>query len=487
MANYITTDTELTNIANAIRAKGGTSAQLEYPNDFITAIQAIEANNSEIPSPTTSWEIVFSGTVTTEDMYGDDWPYTEIRPWTEEIPFGSVWRVTFNGVPYICIALVQMDTGGWGYCIGNTVLDGGTNGNNEPFMLQRYWDSSDNCIILLTDDPGTYNITIEKQSTEGWTSIFVGSDGIIGEDTTGYIDCVQPFPNPITLNSAWRITWNNGQYICLPFDFDMDEGQGVVDGYTIGNSIPSGGTIGNGEPFIAQQYIYGTERVLIFGTFTTSGNVNIKVEKWNYDINNNTIVIADEANTTGTTAAITAANITYKHNIYFEFSDSTNTTINVYYDDPLLGTMITAYEPVTYGQKTVTLAQLDGVTWYEPADIPLNTQLIDYTKATQDYVINSQGEMEAEQWYSVSDYTAVESGMTFTYRGSYWFYLAFYDSSKSFISSINIYSDSTQDPEETNIGYGTLSGNKIPSNAKFIRITGGYNLNATNLSLIRTA
>lgn len=41
MANYITTDTELTSIANAIRAKGGTSASLEYPTAFVSAIQNI--------------------------------------------------------------------------------------------------------------------------------------------------------------------------------------------------------------------------------------------------------------------------------------------------------------------------------------------------------------------------------------------------------------------------------------------------------------
>lgn len=113
------------------------------------------------------------------------------------------------------------------------------------------------------------------------------------------------------------------------------------------------------------------------------------------------ISISDEPNSTGTTAAVSAEDVisliaksitqngTYnassdnadgyssvvvnvsggspsatQHNIYFEFSDSTNTTIPVYYDDALLSAMITAYEPTTYGQKTVTLAQLDGVTWY---------------------------------------------------------------------------------------------------------------------------
>lgn len=52
------------------------------------------------------------------------------------------------------------------------------------------------------------------------------------------------------------------------------------------------------------------------------------------------------------------------HTIYFEFSDNTNTTITAYWDDSFISDAITETVPTTYGQKTVTLAQLDGVTWY---------------------------------------------------------------------------------------------------------------------------
>ena len=40
MAEFLTFDTDLTAVANAIRAKGGTSAQLIYPSGFVSAIQA---------------------------------------------------------------------------------------------------------------------------------------------------------------------------------------------------------------------------------------------------------------------------------------------------------------------------------------------------------------------------------------------------------------------------------------------------------------
>ena len=41
MANYIATDTELTSVANAIRAKGETSDPLVFPSGFVSAINAI--------------------------------------------------------------------------------------------------------------------------------------------------------------------------------------------------------------------------------------------------------------------------------------------------------------------------------------------------------------------------------------------------------------------------------------------------------------
>lgn len=174
-----------------------------------------------------------------------------------------------------------------------------------------------------------------------------------------------------------------------------------------------------------------------------------------------------------------------QHEIYFEFSDSTNTTINVYYDDPLIGTMITAYEPVTYGQKTVTLAQLDGVTWYEPTVIPIGTQLIDYSKVTANTAINSQGQAETTQWYYASDYTAVESGMTFAYTASYWHYIGIYDENKDVLRTIYAYTDATVNPDDSNLGDGTLSGNEL-TNAKFVRICSTHQ-SSPGMSLIRTA
>lgn len=57
-----------------------------------------------------------------------------------------------------------------------------------------------------------------------------------------------------------------------------------------------------------------------------------------------------------------------QHTIHLEFTDSTDTDIEVDYDNALLATLITAYEPTgdwTYNNKTVDSAALDNVVWYQ--------------------------------------------------------------------------------------------------------------------------
>lgn len=49
MADYLVTDTELTSVANAIRTKGGTSASLSFPTEFVSAIENIPTGSA---SPT---------------------------------------------------------------------------------------------------------------------------------------------------------------------------------------------------------------------------------------------------------------------------------------------------------------------------------------------------------------------------------------------------------------------------------------------------
>ena len=89
---------------------------------------------------------------------------------------------------------------------------------------------------------------------------------------------------------------------------------------------------------------------------TPTGSINI-TPNGTHDVTNYASAVVNVSG--GGTPSATA------HTIYFEFTDETDTTITAYYDSAFISDAITATTPTTYSSKTVTLAQLDGVTWYE--------------------------------------------------------------------------------------------------------------------------
>lgn len=62
MAEYLTNTTDLTTVANAIRAKGDTTEQLIYPDGFVSAIQSIQTGPK--PEQTKTVNITSNGTQT---------------------------------------------------------------------------------------------------------------------------------------------------------------------------------------------------------------------------------------------------------------------------------------------------------------------------------------------------------------------------------------------------------------------------------------
>ena len=65
MSNYLVDGADLTSVADAIRTKGGTSAQLAFPQGFVDAVEAIETGIE--PTGTKQITITENGT-TTEDV-----------------------------------------------------------------------------------------------------------------------------------------------------------------------------------------------------------------------------------------------------------------------------------------------------------------------------------------------------------------------------------------------------------------------------------
>ena len=174
-----------------------------------------------------------------------------------------------------------------------------------------------------------------------------------------------------------------------------------------------------------------------------------------------------------------------QHTILFEFEDGTSESITAYYDSTFISDAIKATTPTTYNNKTVTLAQLDGTTWYEPADIPLNTQLVDYNAVRTGYAVDADGSIvTSEAWDCVTDYMAIDSVMVFSFACTQYTNIGFYDKNMSPIKAV--VANDIKDSAADYVAYGTLSSPTIPINAAYV-VLQGNSYGIEELSLIRTS
>lgn len=79
-------NSDLTSIANAIRTKGGTSAQLAFPSDFVTAIGALPSGGA----PTLGTYKMVTGQITPESAGSIDFNLT-ITETVDAVKFGVIW------------------------------------------------------------------------------------------------------------------------------------------------------------------------------------------------------------------------------------------------------------------------------------------------------------------------------------------------------------------------------------------------------------
>ena len=105
MASYVVTEDELTAVADAIREKGGTSAQLEWPDGYVDAIGAISGGGVDIPTFTVTWDSSWSTvqSVTCDKTYAECYALlhggdtsSSIAAVCEEEAVGDTWTDNFG-------------------------------------------------------------------------------------------------------------------------------------------------------------------------------------------------------------------------------------------------------------------------------------------------------------------------------------------------------------------------------------------------------
>lgn len=191
-----------------------------------------------------------------------------------------------------------------------------------------------------------------------------------------------------------------------------------------------------------------------------------------------------------------SSTITYKGSTLTTVNNQTRTLLtsgkwledNITITDVTSGGSVTITDETNATGTTCVITSGSTPTPTPSSDIPLNTQLIDYAITTLNSVLNgNDGTVESGHDGSfVSDYILIDPTMTFTYIGYQWYDMAFYDSSKTYISGTM--QDTYKDSVENEYAYGTLTPARIPSNAAYIRLCSypSYNMSSV-LSLIRTA
>lgn len=184
MANYKVTDTELTGVADAIRTKGGTSAELVWPSGFVSAIENIPSGGGS--------GVVLSGTSApsaaignNEDLYVQ---YSEHQGWNYTYRIDAVYRKV-NGAweTYIEPDDPNLSVHVWSQSVG---------GYNAAMYVQKasydpntgtYTPVGDAVIVIYTSVQGYNTYDLFGLATLGYPSSWViTASGAITDGTSTY-------------------------------------------------------------------------------------------------------------------------------------------------------------------------------------------------------------------------------------------------------------------------------------------------------------
>lgn len=258
------------------------------------------------------------------------------------------------------------ESSGTGQTATGTVTGDGTNileipCNFAPDLIYVYGDMSGDVA-----NRGITSLTIIKD-----VAIYASSDSstssadeyaFVLHNITGYNESDTSIAhaiysnNTLTINTVTNSTsakWRSGQIYSYELS-TIGTGGGSSSPTLVTKEITSNGTY-TASNDSADGYSSVIVNVPSSG-ITPTGSINITTNG-THDVTNYASAVVN-VSSGGSTPSAT------KHIIHFEFTDETTENILVYYDSSFIGNAITATVPTTYNNKTVTLAQLDNVTWY---------------------------------------------------------------------------------------------------------------------------
>lgn len=439
---------------------------------FYTA-QGIKTLGTASGGGSVSWTTLFDQTV---QVYEDEQPpnYCFFSRGNDTIAVGDVYRVSFNGVTSTLTAKTANNR----IVIGNPGIINSSLDDSSGLTYCIY-DNDDTYKLLLTSESeNQYSLKVEKQVQSGGSSGQTVTGTVTGSGTDVLEIPCSFEPDLIYVHSDLSDDATKRGVVSITIIKDR-----LIDMHSDASTSAASETMyyashdvtGYNENDDSNPHASYANGVLTITSINSSATKFLSGQVYNYELS-----------TIGTGGSSTPS--ATSHSIYFEFSDGTNTTLT-YYDNEgtFINSAITATTPTTYGGKNIEFAQLDGVTWYEASNIPLNTELVDISTVTFGYGIGEDGTPEEYEWSSITDYIRIDPSMTFSYTCNKWSMYAYYDNTKNTIRVVEV-SDDIDSDDGSNIGYGTLTPSKIPSNAVYVRLTGGYQPSSNaSLSLIRTA
>ena len=230
MAEYLTNTTDLKKVADAIRTKGGTSAALAYPDEYVSAINAITTG--------TELKIVVSvtpGAVVTATKGSDTVIGTSVNGFcTLVVPEAGTWSVnaTLNGQTSNTKSVSVVDS----YAVALTFfsatitvnVDSGASVTLKKGGTTIATKTSNGTAVFTVTETGEYTVTATKngQTTSGSVNVVSG--------TTSY---------SLTLSFA-SSTLNDNEWSVIKAVSDAGDGANY---WSIGDrkAVTLNGTVGN--------------------------------------------------------------------------------------------------------------------------------------------------------------------------------------------------------------------------------------------------